>query len=228
MIRTLVALCLLAAGTTAAAAIEKSRQQNNARPYGLELPAPGGYCDLSTAHAADQEMVDATEQLNAGHNRVLSIFAECGQLAAMRADYSQLSNYGSYLAPLSAGDAPLSMSRAELLDALGTVIGGNDPFGRVGDILRDRITEADMAFELQDVIGLGLLDQDDRAVYTGALTRTVAEDGAVDVTAVVAGMTLVAGRIVSLNLAAPYEGKQTVSSLLDQQRDNLRRLIEAN
>lgn len=228
MLRIVTALCILAAGAATAAPVGKTLQQKEAHSYGLELPAPNGYCALSQSHRADREMLDATAQLNAGHNRVLAIFADCGQLDAMRAKGVILSNYAMYLMPLSAGEAPLPMPRADLLEELARALTQNDPFARARDTVRDRIADADMAIELQDMVGLGLLHRDDTAVFTGVLTRTAIEGGAVDVSAVVSAMTLVSGRIVSLNLAAPYEGQQTVDRLLDQQRGNVRHMIESN
>ena len=228
MLRIMPALCILVAAAASAAPIDKTLQQKEARSYGLEMPAPNGYCALSPSHFADREMLDTTEQLNAGHNRVLAIFAECGQLQAMRAKGAIVSNYAMYLMPLSAGDAPLEMPRAELIEALAQALNQNDPFARARDTVRERIEEADMAIELQDMVGLGLLHRDDTAVFTGVLTRTAVEGAGIDVSAVVSGMTLISGRIVSLNLAAPYDGQETVDSLLAQQRGNIRQFLDSN
>ena len=228
MLRIMPALCILVAAAASAAPIDKTLQQKEARSYGLEMPAPNGYCPLSRSRLADREMLDTTEQLNAGHNRVLAIFAECGQLEAMRAKGAIVSNYAMYLMPLSAGEAPLEMPRAELIEAFAQALTQNEPFAQARETARDRIAEADLAIELQDMVGLGLLHRDDTAVFTGVLTRTAVEGAGIDVSAVVSGMTLISGRIVSLNLAAPYEGQQTVESLLAQQRGNIRQLLDSN
>ncbi len=228
MLRTLLVVCVFIAGAASAAPIEKSLLQKEARSYGLEMPAPNGYCALSPSHLADRGMLHNTELLNAGHNRVLAIFADCGQLDAMRAKGAVVSNYAMYLMPLSAGEEPLEMPRADLIDALAHALTQDDPFALARDTVQERIAEADMSIELQDMVGLGLLHRDDTAVFTGVLTRTAIDGADVDVSAVVSAMTLVSGRIVSLNLAAPYEGQQTVDSLLAQQRGNIRLLLDSN
>lgn len=224
MFRFWLALSLIVAGTAQAAATDHKQ----ARAYGLDLPAPDGFCELSAAYPADRDMLTTAEQLNAGHNRVLSIFADCGELDALRGKGVTLSNYAMYMMPMSAGEAPIMLSRAEVIELLANAFQETDPVGQARDTVRDRIAEADMAIELQELVGLGMLHRDDTALFTGVLTRTAADNGDVDVSAVITGMTLVGGRLVTLNLGAPYEGQQTIDGLLLRQRENLRQLIDAN
>lgn len=229
MIRALpVFLCVLVGSMAQATAVEKTPLQRDAQSFGLALPAPDGYCELSTAHPADRDMLAAAEQLNAGYNRVLSFFAECGQLEAMRAKGTALSNYAAYLMPMAAGDAPLSMSRSRFIDDLTKALDGTDMTGKVRDTVQDRLDEADLAIELQELVGLGALHWDDTGLFTGFLMRAAANDAEAEVSAVVAATTLVNGRILTLNLAAPYKNQQTIDSLLAQQRGNIRQLIDAN
>ena len=224
MIRIVLALCLVAATTAPA----WSADTKTPRSFGLGLPPPDGYCELSAAYPADRDVLSTADQLNAGHNRVLAIFADCGELDAMRGKGVTLSNYAMYLMPMAAGDAPIAMSRQDMIEALADAFSETDAVGQARDTIRDRLSEADMAIELQELVGLGLLHRDDTALFTGVLTRTEAQDTGVEVSAVVTGMTLVGGRLVSLNLGAPYDGQRTVDDLLARQRRNVKALIDAN
>jgi len=222
MLRGIPIACVLAV-----LAVNASQAQN---AFGLTLPPPAGFCDLDPSQPADQEMLSVIQQLNAGHNQVLAISADCDQLDSLRAKGKLLTNYAMYLMPLSAGELPVSMSRAELIETIAASLGQFDgALDRAEDIMRDRLNEADAAIELQDLVNIGLLHRDDTALFTGILTRAMDPGtGKEEVTAVVTGLTLVSNRIVTLNLSAPYSGRPTLDGLLDEQRNNIQRLIDAN
>ncbi len=230
MIRVLIALSLAMLATAQANAAGKTVLQQGGEAFGITLPPPDGFCELDAAHPADRDMLSLIQELNAGHNQVLAISAECSQLNALRGKGVLLSNYAMYLMPLSAGEIPSSMSRAQVIESVAGAFGQFDSaLDRAEDVMRDRLANADAAIELQDLVNVGLLHRDDDALFTGILTRAVdPATGEEEVTAVVTGLTLVANRIVTLNLSAPYEGRPTLDGLLAEQRQNVQRLLDAN
>ena len=228
MVRATFLIFILTTLAAQAAPVGKTSQQDASSPYGLALPAPNGYCELTRTDPADREMLAITEQMNAGHNRVLGVFTDCSQRAAMRRKGAVLTDHAIYLSPVSADGLPPSMKRSEFLNLVAGELENTDAFERAEDIVRDRLSEADAAISLQDLVNLGPLYRDHSALYTGVLTRTEQGGAGIDVTAVVIGLTLVAGQVVSLNLSAPYEGQPTIDRLLADQRRNIDRLIAAN
>lgn len=228
MVRALLVLSLLTATAAAAAPAGKTPLQKEPHALGLALPAPNDFCELSPSQPADRYMLETAEQMNAGHNRVLAIFADCGQLAAMRGKGAVLNDYAMYMIPLSAADLPPTMTRAEFIELVAGTLGEPDTVEKAEDIVQNRLSEANAAIELQDLVSLGPLHRDDVALYTGVLARTAEAGAEVEVTAVVVGVTMIDGQVVTLNLSAPYEGQRTIDALLAEQRDNVQRLIDAN
>lgn len=194
----------------------------------VTLPVPSGYCALVKSNAADNQLISLIERVNAGRNRLLLMFAECAQLKTFRASGKDLSSYGSYLAPVSASK-PVNMPRARFA----TIIGKQ--FEKQKELIEKAMKEAKQrvrqnapGLKLQDNQNLGLIHQDDTGAFTGVVQNWQTEGSAVSRLATVTGITLVRDRVVSMNLAASYTGKATVTALLSEQRKNIKRMIAAN
>jgi hypothetical protein len=220
------ALSGLLAGAAPAAA---QTSQSAALPGpGVELPIPAGHCPLNAGNPADRDIIRMTEQINQDRNEVLGMFADCGELSALRAEGRPLDNYGGFLAPLSAGTEALAMPRANFLAAIAKVFREQDPFAAIEGEMRQRVEQADLSLEVEDMVGLGLIFEDDAAVYTGVVQKVVLEDGSSARVAAITGITLLRGHPVSLNLFAPFRDPTTVEQLLAAQRRNLQSLVAAN
>lgn len=228
MLRFLLATVMVAALTGCLAAGSKPQFGNQPTQSALVLPIPDRYCELSAVHPMDREMLEITAQINASHNYVLSIFADCEQLVAWRAEGSDFEQYGMYLSPLTSHGRRYSMTRSDFVGQVAKEFGQFDQMDTVGEEMKKRVKEAEVSINLHEMVHLGLLHADDWAAYTGVLQRVSDDSGYEANVAVVTGMTLLQGQVVTLNLSAPYEGQKTVQALLRQQQRNVRELVDAN
>ena len=227
--RHLVALglgaSLLAAMVTAAGA--KDRHVASVLGADIVLSIPQGYCALDRNNPVDEETITTLEQVNAGRNTVLLMFADCKQLERLRTTGQSLSNSGVYLAPASAR-SPVKMSRSQFVREIAQVFKQRDLVEKWSEEGTRRVNAQDAGVEVERNVNLGLLHSDDTAVYTGVVqTLHVEGEGKAQI-ATVGGLTLVRRRVVSVNLSAPYSGKATVKSLLSTQRDLVKALLAAN
>lgn len=193
------------------------------------LPMPEGFCILSDAEAVDRELLEITRQFNEGRNEVLAMFAACGELEMLRSSGKLPTNVGTFLALLSAGPKVLTITRARFIAVLADHIRANDPFVTAAEELKDRAARVGAALEQADMVGLGLLLQDEAAVYSGVVMpdrSEGAEPGAR--TIVVSGITLLHGHPVSLALSTAYRDANSLEPLLATQRRNLQNLVEVN
>jgi hypothetical protein len=83
--RTCLALLLLVAVTTAAIAVEAVIQGES-----VSLPAPAGFCELSESDRSDERLIFMLGTRYTQHNRLLSVSADCGQLADWHAGKRRL------------------------------------------------------------------------------------------------------------------------------------------
>ncbi len=232
MIRALMASLILATATAQAAAQENTPLQEDAGSLGLVLPAPSGYCELSSTHPADRAMLIFGQIM---FTCLLSMFADCGQLDAIRAKSGTLSaseyvtpNYAAYRIFLLPESEPSPMSRDGFDEWLADVFGDGDADRRAPASLPEWIERAEIDIDRMTLAELGPRNRDDPAAFGGNLTRSLFADTGGDIDADVFAITLIGGRIISLQLRAPYEGQQTFEHLLEQQRINMDRLIAAN
>jgi hypothetical protein len=202
--------------------------QSAALNLGVALPVPQGHCPMSEQQPAEREIIELTRQINQGRNLVMAMFADCGELESLRNQGRALDNYGGYLAPLSAGTEPLAMPRSQFLAAIAQAVAQQDPVAAIEGEMRERVERANLSLEVGEMAGLGLIHQDDTAVYTGVIQSLVMQDGSSERVVAITGITLVQGHPVSVNLFAPFRDSATLEGLLAAQQQNLARFVAAN
>lgn len=192
------------------------------------LSIPKGYCALDKKNRVDQEPISTLEQVNAGRNVILLMFADCKQLEMFRTTGESLSNSGVYMAPRSAR-RPVKMSRAQFVAEFTAQLKQQKQLTDKGhDEGKRRVKEQNAGAEIERNVNLGVLHSDDTAVYTGVLQTWQVEGGGKEQVVTVGGLTVVRERVISVNLSAEYRGKDTVTGLLTAQRGIVRALIAAN
>ncbi len=194
----------------------------------LMLPAPESHCSLSEVNPSDRELMAEQIRLQRGQNYVLGMFADCGELIAWRQGRDGLGQFGSYLSPVNTHGRRLPMARQDFVRQIANEFNQNDHVGSAANSMRKELVEAEMSVELGETVSLGLLATDDIGAYIGVLQRISDETGEEAEIAAITGLTLVQGRVVTVNLWAPYDGQRSVEALLSQQRKALRQLIRAN
>lgn len=193
------------------------------------LPIPEGFCLLSEAEPMDREVLDNTRKFNEGLNEVLAVFADCGELRALRSRSRTLTNFGSYLLGLSGGPKPLTIARAKFTASVADYLRANDPYATAAQDIKDRAARIGVLLEQETMVSLGLIHSDETAVYTGVIMPDLAEGaGPGDRGIVVTGITLLKGYPVSLNLNTDYRDASAIPPLLATQRKNLQNLVKAN
>lgn len=190
------------------------------------LSIPKGHCALDKHNRADNEVISALEQVNAGRNAILLMFADCKELETYRATGESVSNSGVYMAPGSARQ-PVRMSRAQFVAKVAEVFRQQQPLVAKGHEEAKRRVKAHGA-EIDQNVSLGLLRSDETALYTGVMQTWQVEGGGKVQVATVTGLTVVRERVISINLSADYKGRDTVTALLATQRGLIRALIAAN
>ena len=216
---------LLAIGSTAGA---KDTQIASVLGADVVLPVPKGYCALNKENPADKEVISSIEQVNAGRNTVLMVFADCKQLQAFRTKGQDLSNSGSYMTPASRRE-PLKMPRARFVAEMAKVLKQEKgPMDQAVEEAKRRAKAQETGTEIDQNVNLGLLHSDDTGAYMGVLQTLQVDGGGKTQVAIVAGLTLVRERVISVNLAAPGHGRDTVNALLAAQRAIVKALIAAN
>lgn len=193
------------------------------------LPIPEGFCLLSEAEPMDREILDNTRKFNEGLNEVLAIFADCGELQALRSRGRTLTNFGSYLLGISGGSKPLNIARAKFTASVADYLRTNDPYATAAQDIKDRAARIGVLLEQEAMVSLGLIHHDETAVYTGVIMPDMAEGaGPGERGIVVTGITLLNSYPVSLNLNTDYRDADSIAPLLTTQRRNLQNLVKAN
>jgi hypothetical protein len=229
MRRHLVTLGLGASLLLAVGSAVEAKDAHIASVLGADvvLSIPKGYCPLDKTTPADKAAISTLEQVNAGRNAILLMFADCKQLEAFRTMGQSLSNSGAYMAPASAR-RPIKTSRAQFVAEIAQVIKQRQLPAKGHEEAKQRVKELNAGVEIARNVDLGLLHSDDTAVYTGVLQTWQAEGGGTIQVVTIASLTLVRERVISVNLSVPVDGKDPVPALLAAQRGIVKALIAAN
>lgn len=191
----------------------------------LTVEPPSGYCALDRDDSNENEMYRVMERIQEGMNRVLVVFYDCAELRSMRAGKTDtFDRYGQILTPVREQAYPgiprdIYFSELRAVFDQAFAIGARRGQENVKKVVPDmRVGEAR---------NLGILEEDDAALYAGMLEKVAFEGKAFTVAAVVS-MTLVHGVPLSVNLYRPYEGQESFDKLLEEQRRFMKALVQRN
>lgn len=228
MTRMFLLAGLLAALSACVGATDKAPHGTVSGIEDIALPIPGGDCALSDRHPADRDMLLLAELIHAGRNRVLSVFADCQDVADFRAGGAEPARRTSYLMPLSARDRHINLPRGQVIADLTAQADRADPHAAAGRDIQRRFDQAGFGRNLGEVVSLGVLHSDDTALYMGTV-QNVGDSHGITLRAVtVNALTLINGRLLGVSLGAPYQGPESVERILADAQGHVGRLIAAN
>jgi hypothetical protein len=171
---------------------------------------PDGYCSLDLEQAGQAQLFRQTAAKVAEQDLMLVVgFNSCTELAALGAKAPRNAAPDGMISVLARGGrqvARLAMSQGEFLDKVRE---------RHDQVSWGR-AEAEMT-ELMagtaKVVRLGILAEDERAIYVGTALRSAG--GAY---ANLVAFTLAEGRAFQISLTRPLDGRESFDRLLEQQR----------
>jgi len=196
------------------------------------VDAPPGFCALDRERATEAALIDFNAKLQEPRNRLIMQLADCGELAEFRAgSRTSFDRYGQVLVPLTGGEIKRmdGYTRSQLLSEAAKEFPKLDStrlIDEVGKKLRESVPNADVAGGRF----LGLLKQDDAAIYLGfafgnlTIDRQMVATSALGVT----GVTEVNEVPISLGLYRVNTGAEAVPDLLAAVQAGIASLVAAN
>jgi len=194
----------------------------------LVVAPPPGFCALDPMRPQEGQMLEQQQKLQQQGSKLALMFLACADLEQLRSGSSiNPQRYGTVIVLAQQGQVRAigEMTRAQFIAAVAK------PYPQVGlDLPRrlDEIARSDVnAF---DAKVLGVLKQDDNAVYLGVAIRGLRFDGAavpagiVGVTAV----TLINQLPVSMTLYQAKGNAEGMMALLSDQQRNVDALVAVN
>ncbi len=176
----------------------------------LFIGIPDGYCPLVKSNPSDRRLIRFLEEGNRNMNLVLITFADCKQLVAWRkGTKANLDDYGYVLAPVNLANRKLQMSVRDFVAEMRKVL--NKQFmdthmEQALDNIESVVKKNFPTAELNQTRNLGVIAEDEKALYLGILQNVTAENGETKNMLGMWGVTLVSGKAVNLYLWKKYHG----------------------
>jgi len=197
----------------------------------LETPPPVGYC---LAEGKDDALRDLLQQLAVSRTRLMdktvgSAFLPCNDAARSLEERADLppQRFGFYAVKTRNSENPPATSRGKPVSSLSDYIADIGRLYGPEKELGERIEKGARDAPLLGAVNLGLLGSAPYILFTGALS-----DGklgpAGTVMAEVYGASRYGDRVLSVLLVAPYDGPETMDSLLAAAKDAMARTEAAN
>jgi hypothetical protein len=229
--RLRVGFILVAGGLVAALVDAGSGIAKDVRigPVSLTLPPPEGYCDLIAGQPLDDRWVKGFGALLDGMQiELLAVSAECGRLAAWRANLLPLGVTATYQAPIAAKDSILR--REQLIkDACAFArTEGNKLLAQAVPDVAKRLQAIERTVKFNEPTSLGVLAEGADACYSGIVAKVRIGEGKESVRMDISATTVVKGKGVIYHFEAIYEDATTVTTTLARHRRNVSALLKAN
>jgi hypothetical protein len=219
---TFAALALAAAASAALAS------QAMIGSVSVNLPPPGGFCELSASNSSDQRMISTlNDLLEKSGNKLLVMSADCGQLADWRTGKRKLlDDYAQYQTPIATMDKPPTETVAQtcsVLRAQGEKILAN----QMPDI-KARVESTLKQIKMNETNFLGVLAEDPAACYAALIQKISTEAGTDKTQVTMFAVTILKNRSVFAYRFAVYADANTVNDVLAKIKVDVAALTAAN
>jgi hypothetical protein len=194
------------------------------------LVLPEGHCELDPSEPADARIMSSIRGAIAGSNELVASFADCDELKGWRAGIKPtLDNFGQYMTLLQTLNQNIDMARPAFISEVCQQMRAVSP--AENEVLTSKAgsrVEAIMeGVKVNEQKMLGVVGEDANGCYAALFQKMLAEVGGEKEIAGVFTTTLVKGKIIYLNLYAPF-GDGVVDRLLTAQKALAKRFVEAN
>ncbi|HZV20786.1 MAG TPA: hypothetical protein VE986_04495, partial [Hyphomicrobiales bacterium] len=151
--------------------------QANMGGVSINLPSPPGFCDLSNGEPSDKRMLTIIgDLLTKSGNQLLSMSADCGQLANWRAGRQRLlDDYAQYQTSLALVDRPPAESIEQTCNTLREE--GNKIVSREIPDVKARVEAALKNTKINQTTFIGVLAEEPRACYAGLVQQIHTQAG---------------------------------------------------
>jgi len=216
------ALLLAAAASNALAA------QANIGGVSIQLPPPGGFCELSTSNESDKRMITILGGLlEKSGNKLLAMSADCRQLSDWHSGKRQLlDDYAQYQTQIATMDKPPSETVAQTCNTLRQE--GNKILENQMPDIRARVESTLSKIKLNETSFLGVLAEESNACYAGLVQKIRTEANTDKTQITVFAVSIVKNKSVFSYRFAVYQNPQTADVVLGKIKVDIAALIAAN
>jgi hypothetical protein len=194
----------------------------------VNLPPPAGFCEFSHVNPSDKRMLTIVGGLlTQSGNTLLSMSAECRQLAAWRrAERPLLDDYAQYQTSAELIDQPppepIEQTCATLRDEGNKIVSNTMPD------LKARVEAALKQVKMNQTTFIGVLAEEPRACYAGLVQNIHTEAGTDKTQLSLFAVTAVKNRTVFVYRFAPHNGSDSVVDGLAKLKADVTAFYAAN
>lgn len=179
----------------------------------INLPPPPEFCDLSATNRADNRLLAATEAvLRQSGNKLLSVSADCGQLAGWRTGQQPLlDDYMQYQAPEAIGTLPSETIRQA---CAGLQAQGQEIVSRVLPQMQAHIEAAVRNLQMTNMGFIGAIAEEPEVCYSAVIQQLKTQIGTDKLQLGLVAITAVKNRTVLVYRFTVYRNPETVTTAL--------------
>ncbi|NNE83811.1 MAG: hypothetical protein HKN28_07555 [Alphaproteobacteria bacterium] len=191
---------------------------------------PDGYCVMTEFEPSDARLIGFLRVANQGTNTVRLTFANCSQLVRWRkGELQTLDDYGYVSTPDQFETTPVNMELPAFIELISKSLnsGGMKDFERGIEEGTDRVNERIPEIKINETQNLGVIFEDDKALYVGIVQKLRTEFGDEKVILGSTANTVLKNRVAHIYLYTAFSDN-ALGTLLDNSRTLVDRTIAAN
>jgi len=192
----------------------------------IDLRAPSVFCFLSRTNRVDRIYIEQQDEIQAGLNLVVAIAVPCADLDSVRSG-GEMTQWVIWLLAATKGRGtrmPDGYTRAEVLAELAKATPRLDT-QKIVDEVGKRSKSLGIYTKVNSI---GVIDQDDNALYVGILADSSTEGTDPVATAAVSGITMIKRRVFSIIYYKRFEDRRTYDFLLSQVKPMMAEMVRVN
>jgi hypothetical protein len=212
----------------AVAASSAFAAQANIGGVTINLPAPSGFCELSSSNESDKRMLTTLGPLlEKSGNKLLAMSADCRQLSDWHTGKQQLlDDYAQYQTQIATMDKPPSETVAQTCTTLRNE--GNKILANQLPDIKARVESTLSKIKLNETSFLGVLAEDADACYAGLVQRIHTEANTDKTQITVFAVSIVKNKSVFTYRFAVYHDPLTADAVLGKMKRDIAALMAAN